>query len=299
MRYRNRALGALIAVGMLASGAAAQQHGAGVPSVPTPGDAIPPPDLPVAKGPSGTSNDAAAARYDRVGYAAIDAGLHGVSAASGALPAGAYAEVTALDSGKIVLTRVAIGAPPAGRLAALSPDAARLLGVAAAKPAAIRIREVAPQAADEAALTRGQPAAPRLDAPPILLNGLRARLAAVATPPAAAAAPPPPAAAKAPAAAKPVPAPAPKPMAAPAKAPPVKAAPAKPAAATGRYRVQVATFSSQANAKTLAARIDGHVVPAGRYWRVELGPFADAATAQRARDGAAKRGYGDARVRKD
>ena len=65
------------------------------------------------------------------------------------------------------------------------------------------------------------------------------------------------------------------------------------------YHVQVAAFSSQANAKSLAARIDGHVVPAGRYWRVELGPFADATAAQRARDGAVKRGYGDARVRKD
>jgi rare lipoprotein A len=293
MRYRNRgALGALVAVGMLASGAAASgQRLAGVPSVPTPGDAIPPPDLPVAKGPSGTSNDAAAARYDQVGYAATDAGLHGVGVASGALAPGSFAEVTALDTGKIVLTRVEPGAP-AGRLAALSPEAARLLGVAAAKPAAIRIREVAPQAADEAALTRGQPASPRLDAPPILLNGLRARLAALPTPSAPASSPPQvKAKPQPPAAAKPT-APAPKPAAAKAP-PPAKAAPA------GRYHVQVAAFSSQANAKSLAARIDGHVVPAGRYWRVELGPFADATAAQRARDGAAKRGYGDARVRKD
>ena len=295
MRYRNRGpLGALIAVGMLAGAAAAQQHGAGVPSVPTPGDAVPPPDLPVAKGPSATSGDAAAARYDRVGYAAVDAGLHGVSAASGALTAGAYAEVTALDTGKIVLTRIVPGAPAAGKLAALSPEAARLLGISAAGPAAIRLREVAPQAADEAALTRGQPASPRLDAPPILLTGLRARLAALSPAPAPAPQPQPQAKPKP----KPQPAAAAKP--APAK-PPVAASEQKPVrpAPAGRYHVQVATFSSQANARALAGRIDGHVVPAGRYWRVELGPFADAAAAQRARDGAAKRGYGDARVRKD
>ena len=88
----------------------------------------------------------------------------------------------------------------------------------------------------------------------------------------------------------------------PKPAPPVSAPPkpapspaAKPAAA-GKYQVRVGAFSSEANAKSLAGKLGGHTARSGKYWLVELGPFADAAAAKRARDGAAKRGYGDARV---
>ena len=60
--------------------------------------------------------------------------------------------------------------------------------------------------------------------------------------------------------------------------------------------MQIAALSSADRARTLAARIGGRVVPGGGLYRVHLGPFVDARTAQRARDAIVKRGYGDARV---
>jgi rare lipoprotein A len=60
--------------------------------------------------------------------------------------------------------------------------------------------------------------------------------------------------------------------------------------------VQVAALSSAERAATLAHQLGGRVVPLGKLYRVQLGPFADSAQAQRARDGAARRGYGDARI---
>ena len=290
----------------MASGVMAQQRPAGVPSVAPPGgDTAPPPDLPES-GPSATSGNAATARFDEVGYAAIDDALRGVTAAAARLRPGRYVEITALDSGRIILAAVGAGAPPPGRLAVLSPGAAQALGVGGRSSIAVRIREVQPQAGDEAALRRGQPASPRLDAPASLLSGLRARLADVAdAPPARQASSAPVVDSRRPAPAKPSPAAAPpashaKPsVAKPAPKPaPPKAEPAKPAAA-GRYHVQVGAFANEVNARKLAAKLGGHVSPSGKLWLVELGPFADARAAQQARDGAAKRGYGDARVRKD
>jgi rare lipoprotein A len=182
--------------------------------------------------------------------------------------------------------------------------AARALGAGGGGAIAVRIREVQPQAGDEAALKRGQPASPRLDAPASLLTGLRARLADVANAQPAKPASlvggqrPVPPATHSPAAMPPV-SHAKPPVAKPASKPaPPKAEPAKPAA-TGRYHVQVGAFANEANARKLAARLGGHVSPSGKLWLVELGPFADARAAQQARDGAAKHGYGDARVRKD
>jgi len=275
--------------------ASAQQHPAGVPSVAPPGgDAAPPADLP-GGGPSATSGAAATARFDEVGYAAIGEGLSGVTVAAPALHPGSYAEITALDSGHIILAAVAPGSPPAGRLALLSAGAAHALGVAGRSTVAVRIREVQPQAGDEAALKRGQPASPRLDAPASLLTGLRARLADVANPP--------------PAAAAEQPATPPTPHHEPSKGKQAAAKAVPPAApharstptpvAAGRYHVQVGAFANEGNARRLAAKLGGHVTPSGKLWLVELGPFADAQAAQRARDGAAKRGYGDARVRQD
>ena len=141
---------------------------------------------------------------------------------------------------------------------------------------------------------------------PALLNGLRAQLAAVPAP-GAAVPKPVPAVTKTVGGAVPAATPRLKP---PVTSPPAKAVPAKTApapkpvpakkaaspVAAGKYRVQVAAFASQANAKGLAAKIGGHIVASGKYWRVELGPFADAAAAKRARDGVAKHGYGDASV---
>jgi rare lipoprotein A len=119
-----------------------------------------------------------------------------------------------------------------------------------------------------------------MDAPPVLLTGLRTLLEK--EPPAPT---PKPAATKA-VAEKPKPAPKPKPS-------------ATQPAAEGRYEVQVAAFSTRGRADGVAKAMHGSVQPAGRYFRVRLGPFATRAEADRARDAAATRGYGDARVLTD
>ncbi len=69
-----------------------------------------------------------------------------------------------------------------------------------------------------------------------------------------------------------------------------------PVSASGRYIVQVGSFSSQPRAQSLADRIDASVMRDGALYRVILGPFDDARSAQRARDAVAGRGYGDARI---
>lgn len=280
------------------------------PSVPPAPDATPPANMPSGAGPSATSGTPdAAERYDQVGYAswygdelrghrtadgdAFDP--DGITAASRDLPMGSFAEVTSLDSGKTILVEITDRGPTRpDRLIDLSHGAAKLLGVDGASIAPVRVRRVDPPAADQAALKRGQAASPRLDSPAVLLAGLRARLpepAKRASPtmsdPAIVAikAPPPATRLVAPPAARPTPAatkPGPKP-------------PASSASGHGYY-VQVGTFSTEANARGLAGRLHGHVNPAGKYWQVRLGPFADRAAADTARDGVAKRGYGDARV---
>ena len=316
MRYLNSsALGALAALGLVASAGATVQHrSAGAPSVAPIGEAAAPADLPGGAGPSGTSGTSRGpARFDQVGYAAIRTdGARGAIAVWGAgLPRG-FAEVTDLASGRTVLVKTDDAPARPGFLAEISPGAAKLLGLSGAAPARVRIREVQPIAADQVALEQGRPAAPRLDAPPILLTGLRAQMAQVPAPGAAGAAPspgqggvithlrPPP-----PGATAPTPAPSNRkvdiittPRREPGHAAIPAAQPAKEPhkAAAGRYSVRVGAFSNEANARRLAASIDGHVSQSGKYWRVELGPFADSAAAKRARDGVAKRGYGDARV---
>jgi rare lipoprotein A len=249
-----------------------------------------------------------------------------ITAASRALPMGSYAEVTSLDNGKTILVEITDRGPQRrDRLIDLSLGAAKLLGIAGKSIAPVRVRAVDPPPADEVALRQGMPASARLDSPEILLQGLRARLADVAAPT--------PAVAQATLApsrpgtngramivirGKPSPtiAAGPNPLGAVPKThlrPPVEAGdaakpvpvPAKPAAvpsrpapppSSGHYVVQVAAFSTGDRAKSLADGIDGHVIADGRFWRVQLGPFDDAAAANRARDAAAKRGYGDARV---
>lgn len=64
----------------------------------------------------------------------------------------------------------------------------------------------------------------------------------------------------------------------------------------GPALVQVAAFSSEPRARALAAALGGSVEAARGIWRVRLGPFVTRAEAERARDAAAARGYGDASV---
>jgi rare lipoprotein A len=73
--------------------------------------------------------------------------------------------------------------------------------------------------------------------------------------------------------------------------------PALPSLVEGRrYMLQIASFSSEERARTLAAALGAGVSPAGDLWRVRLGPLVGANAVQRARDEAAGRGYGDAQI---
>ena len=67
-------------------------------------------------------------------------------------------------------------------------------------------------------------------------------------------------------------------------------------AANGAIVIQVTALSSAQRATALAQKLGGHVSAGGGLYRVQLGPYADSATAKRARDGIARAGYGDARI---
>ena len=256
-------------------------------------DAGPPPSA----GPSATSGRGAA-RYDEVGYATwYGDELAGGRTASGdmfdpkdftaahrTLPLGSYAEVTALDTGRTILVRVNDRGPrQSSLLIDLSQGAAQALGISGRE--AVRVRAVSPSPPDLQAFRAGQPGTPRLDTPPALLAGLRQRLSGA---PILAAAAPPATSLRPPAARSP----SPPPMA----SRPAVGKPAPVAAATGGFYVQVAAFSSQPRAAALARSLGGQTIAAGSVWRVRLGPYATQNQARQARDGAAARGYGDARV---
>jgi rare lipoprotein A len=261
---------------------------AAAPAVASPAPAPLPPEAGTREGPSGTSGQGAA-RYDQVGYASwYGEELGGAPTASGAafapdaitaahrsLPLGSHAEVTALDTGRTILVLVNDRGPGrADREIDLSRGAAALLGMNGQPTAPVRVRGVVAAPTDAAALAAGRPAAPRLDAPPALLAGLRHRLTPLA----------------APIVAQPN---------RPATPPPVRtaAAPRPRVPVAGKaYVVQIAAFSSEPRARSLAATLRGYVEPAGTLYRVRLGPFADPASAERARDGAARRGYGDSTI---
>lgn len=312
-RHSGAASGALPAALLLAAcGGASELPRAPLTPAATPAAAVDrPPPLPPeageARGPAGTSGQGSA-RYDAVGYASwYGEELGGNTTASGArfdpqaitaahrtLPLGSHAEVTALDTGRTILVLVNDRGPGAAdREIDLSRGAAQLLGTDGRAMAPVRVRAVTAPAQDAAALAQGRPASARLDAPAPLLAALRRDLKdytpAATTPVHTAvegAAPP---LRTAPAAAmRPAP-----PARAAAVAPVVRTAPPR---AAGRYIVQVAALSSGERASALARTLGGRVESAGGLHRVRLGPFADAATAQRARDGAARRGYGDATI---
>ncbi|WP_245942319.1 septal ring lytic transglycosylase RlpA family protein [Sphingomonas gilva] len=66
------------------------------------------------------------------------------------------------------------------------------------------------------------------------------------------------------------------------------------AAGPGPFRIQVASFHDEDRARALARRIDGEADRAGALWRVTLGPFKDARSANAARAEIAADGFGDA-----
>lgn len=256
---------------------------------------IPPPGTPPGvvddgsglKATSQDSDDPGAQRYDVVGYASwygdemgggrtasgqkFDA--RAISAAHPTLPMGSYAEVTALDTGRTILVVVTDRGPNGpSRIIDLSRGAAEQLGIDRAGIAAVRVRRVDASLVDQAALRDGRMASPRIDAPPLLLTALRKRL---------------------PVRGRSVP---PVRQAARADRPSQAALPANPEELANGWFVQVVATSSRTKADDLAESIGGSVTPAGSIFRVRMGPFGDAASAERARDEVARRGYGDARM---
>ncbi|MDB5676241.1 MAG: hypothetical protein JWM65_3223 [Sphingomonas bacterium] len=251
-------------------------------------------------GPRGTSGEQ---RYDAVGLAGVGdrtGDPQAITASTDALAQGSFVELTALDSGKTIVALVS-GHGTGGGVVGLSPGAARLLGVEGGS-AAVRVRGVTPTPQDQVALRGGRSAASRLDAPPTLLTALRKRL------PGGAAAPAPARAVQRP---QPITRPTtqpgayyapprePAPVPEPVRQPPPSYAPprAAPAPVAAGWYVQVAALSSLERAQALAASLGGgRVVSNGGIHRVQIGPYSNATTAAQARDDAARRGYGGARI---
>lgn len=253
-----------------------------------------PPEVAQGSGPRGTSGEV---HEDGVGYATMLAAPPqgrwanvAIGVGHPTLAPGTPVELTALDTGRTIVALVV--APSDGAVVALSPGAAQALGVGAHD--GVRVRTVVASPQELRALEAGQAASPRLDAPPTLLAALRRKLPdrPIAAPPRAISRPPP-------AAARSIAAPQraalvkPRPASEPA---PLARAKPTPIPARGGLMVQIAALSSAERAAALAKQLGGRVVPLGKLYRVQLGPFADAPAAQRARDGAARRGYADARI---
>jgi len=246
--------------------------------------------------------------YDAVGYAAIGSeGGAAVSVAHRTLPLPSYLEVTALETGKTILTRVERRGPMTNaRLIELSPGAAAQLGIGSRDKAPIRIRRVNPPENERAVLRAGMPAPERMDTPKSLLavltrkletqEGIVAQVAPTPAPSPVATAPAKPPVK--PAVKPPVRAPKPAPTATPSAAPTPAPVPAPAVRAEGKWSVQVAAFSTKDRAETAARKLSGQVAPAGKLWRVRMGPFASQAEAQAALAKAKAAGYSDARIQR-
>lgn len=248
-----------------------------------------------ASGPHGTSQlQPGDGRYDAVGYAAVLRFGAAALAISPNLPVESYAEVTALDSGRTILVRIAETAEAPGAIAAISEGAASQLGVPADRLVAVRIRAVHPSTEDQAALRSAGAAQPRIDSPPALLRALRLQLPPTTIVSDAPLPPPPSPPAQSDPIVDVIPHPAASPVAPPKPRPATKPTPAKPA--QGRYLVQVAALSSSERATALAQKLQGFVKAGGGLYRVQLGPFATKEAAERARAGAVRAGFGDARL---
>jgi len=308
-----RSSGGLAALALLVGNAACAQRA----------DSSPPAEAPPGNEAYAAPNRASISpRYDEVGYASwygeemgnaktasgkpFDPGA--ITAAHRSLPLGSFVEVTALDSGKTILVLVNDRGPgKPDRLIDLSRGAAQLLGTSARALSPVRVRLVDPPASDKAALNAGKAGSARLDSPPVLLSALRKRLppspsvggspaesasvAVVASAASPGVTPAPGAAYARPGTATRLPLPSPSPA---SKAAATASSAINPSA--GPLFVQVAALSSEGRARALAKAMGASVKQLGPLYRVRLGPFRNQAAAVMARDGAVRRGYGDARI---
>jgi rare lipoprotein A len=269
-----------------------------------------------------------AMNYDEVGHVAADGGT-GITGASHTLPLPSYAEVTSLDSGHTILVRIERRGPMNGdAVVALTPAALAQLGAAAGTP--VRVRRVNPPEEERAALRAGRNAPARMDTPASLLAVLKRKLpdagaasvhsspgrialARVDVPASAVA----PQSAQAGSVTPPGAPPQTRRRAAPPTAatrgdhaqpassaavahvdgsPASDAAPRAPAVAKGEFQVQAATMSTLDRARKVADAVGGSVSPAGKYFRVRTGPFANRKQAEASLAKVRAAGYSDARI---
>jgi len=241
---------------------------------------------------------------DRLSYDAV--GLAGVNAEAGAsistahktLPMPSYVEITALEGGRTILARVERRGPMANdRLIELSPGAASQLGIGDVQKAApVRVRRVNPPEFERALLRSGQRAPERMDTPKSLLAVLMRKLEPA---PPAASGPQPAALTTTRSAPEPMPQANPELRHEPAPVrPPERLAPATPQPIAKPFFVQVAAFSTRARADAAAHAIGGAIEPAGKLFRMRLGPLATRAEAEAALAKARRAGYSDARIQR-
>lgn len=262
------------------------------------------------------SSDQAA--YDDVGYASVasagdasddvaESNPLAITAAHKSLPVPSYAEVTNLDSGRTILVRINSKNVNSARLIALSPGAARQLGVEGASRLPVRVRRTNPPEFERATLRQGQAAGERIETPPALLAALRKKLGVAPDVTAVTR---------------------PKTMTKPStKTKPMKQAGAdfdtpqtetrndrsdrfivedgttrrvtvdrEQPSTDGALFVQVAAFSNESRARSLARQLGGSVVNAGNIWRVRKGPYRSEEQAQASLGVMVSKGYRDARI---
>ena len=264
--------------------------------------------------------------YDQVGYATIERGAMGYSAAHHTLPLPSYVEVTALDSGRTILVRLERRGPmTSNHVIALSPAAMAQLG--GNGDTAVRVRRAVPPEEERFLLRAGQAAPMRIDTPPSLLSVLKRRLPAegaaslagntreaapdvarnrletIAITRSAANRRQREAVVIADDDATPVEALAEARPLAPLENTSVAAREPEPAQATtpvpatdGIYVVQAGAFSTRERAQRVANVIGGQVSQSGGLFRVRTGPFATRGEAEASLANVRRAGYSDARI---
>ncbi|UPG71522.1 SPOR domain-containing protein [Roseomonas gilardii subsp. gilardii] len=204
--------------------------------------------------------------------------------------------VTNLENGRSLSVRVNDRGPQdPGRVIGLSPRAAELLGIAPGRPAQVRI---AVEADPSRALAASLPRAPGE------MPALEIATAAAGTVQRESLDPPPGAHGGRPGQAIPGPAPGTAAMPEPDRTPPPERLPERVSqgpATPGRLLIQLGSFTGADAARRLAARVPGaRAEPFGPgrrpEWRVRLGPFPDAASADQALEQVLRTGVSEARI---